>query len=83
MINFYFFTIGTCIASFLGLVVDRFPNQSILVPRSHCDHCQHVLGIWDLIPIISQLIHRFVVAIVIRPILFGTAFLRSGAVFSF
>ena len=59
MINFYFFTIGTCIASFLGLVVDRFPNQSILAPRSHCDHCQHVLGIWDLIPIISQLLHRF------------------------
>ena len=59
MINFYFFTIGTCIASFLGLVVDRFPNQSILAHRSHCDHCQHVLGVWDLIPIISQLLHRF------------------------
>lgn len=59
MINFYFFTIGTCIASFLGLVVDRFPNQSILAPRSHCDHCQHILGVWDLIPIISQLLHRF------------------------
>ena len=59
MINFYFFTIGTCFASFLGLVVDRFPNQSILTPRSHCDHCQHVLGVWDLIPIISQLLHRF------------------------
>ena len=59
MINFYFFTIGTCIASFLGLVVDRFPNQSVLTPRSHCDHCQHVLGVWDLIPIISQLLHRF------------------------
>ena len=59
MINFYFFTIGTCFASFLGLVVDRFPNQSILAPRSHCDHCQHILGVWDLIPIISQLLHRF------------------------
>ncbi len=59
MINFYFFTIGTCIASFLGLVVDRFPNQSILAPRSHCDQCQHVLGVWDLIPILSQLLHRF------------------------
>ena len=59
MINFYFFTIGTCFASFLGLVIDRFPNQSILAPRSHCDHCQHVLGVWDLIPIISQLLHRF------------------------
>ena len=59
MINFYFFTIGTCFASFLGLVVDRFPNQSILTPRSHCDQCQHVLGVWDLIPILSQLLHRF------------------------
>ena len=59
MINFYFFTIGTCIASFLGLVVDRFPNQSILAPRSHCDHCQHILGVWDLIPILSQLLHHF------------------------
>ena len=59
MINFYFFTIGTCIASFLGLVVDRFPNQSILAPRSHCDQCQHVLGVWDLIPIISQLLYCF------------------------
>ena len=59
MINFYFFTIGTCIASFLGLVVDRFPNQSILTPRSHCNQCQHVLGVWDLIPILSQLLHRF------------------------
>ena len=79
MINFYFFTIGTCIASFLGLVVDRFPKQSILAPRSHCDHCQHVLGVWDLIPIISQLLHRFRFAtIVIRPTHFGTAFLRSG-----
>ncbi|EFQ55428.1 bacterial peptidase A24, N-terminal domain protein [Streptococcus parasanguinis F0405] len=43
----------------MGLVVDRFPNQSILTPRSHCDQCQHVLGVWDLIPILSQLLHRF------------------------
>ena len=57
MMNFYFFTIGTCMASFLGLVVDRFPNQSILVPRSHCAQCLHVLGFWDLIA--SQIFHRF------------------------
>lgn len=53
------FTWKSCKASFLGLVVDRFPNQSILTPRSHCDQCQHVLGVWDLIPILSQLLHRF------------------------
>lgn len=59
MMNFYFFTIGTCMASFLGLVVDRFPNQSILAPRSHCAQCLHVLGFWDLVPILSQLLHLF------------------------
>ena len=46
-------------ASFLGLVVDRFPNQSMLAPRSHCAQCLHVLGFWDLIPIASQISHRF------------------------
>ena len=78
MINFYFFTIGTCFASFLGLVIDRFPNQSILAPRSHCDHCQHVLGVWDLIPIISQLLHRFRCRYCHQTYPFWYCLLRSG-----
>ena len=59
MINFYFFTVGSCIASFLGLVIDRFPEGSIIGPRSHCDHCQQTLRPLDLIPIFSQVLFRF------------------------
>ena len=59
MINFYFFTVGACMASFLGLVIDRFPENSIIRPRSHCDQCQQTLGFLDLIPILSQCLFRF------------------------
>ena len=59
MIHFYFFLVGAIIASFLGLVIDRFPEQSIVFPASHCDSCQTRLRPLDLIPIISQVIHCF------------------------
>ena len=59
MIHFYFFLVGTILASFLGLVIDRFPEQSIVFPASHCDSCQTRLHPLDLIPIVSQLVHRF------------------------
>ena len=59
MINFYFFTVGACMASFLGLVIDRFPESSIIRPRSHCDQCQQTLRPLDLIPILSQVLFRF------------------------
>lgn len=59
MINFYFFTVGACIASFLGLVIDRFPESSIICPRSNCDRCQQTLRPLDLIPILSQVLFRF------------------------
>ena len=59
MIDFYFFLVGSILASFLGLVIDRFPEQSIIQPSSHCDFCQTRLRPFDLIPIISQVIGRF------------------------
>lgn len=59
MIDFYFFLVGSILASFLGLVIDRFPEQSIINPASHCDSCQTRLQLLDLIPIISQVIGRF------------------------
>ncbi|MFQ9596859.1 MAG: prepilin peptidase [Streptococcus sp.] len=63
MINFYFLP-SVLVSPLLGLVVDRFPqNQSYSRSSpSHCDHCQHVLGVWDLSPSISQLLHRFLLA---------------------
>ncbi len=59
MIDIYFFLVGSILASFLGLVIDRFPEQSLIQPASHCDSCQTRLRLLDLIPIISQVISRF------------------------
>ena len=59
MIDFYFFLVGSILASFLGLVIDRFPEQSIISPASHCDSCQTRLRPLDLIPILSQVLNRF------------------------
>lgn len=59
MIDIYFFLVGSILASFLGLVIDRFPEHSIIRPASHCDSCQTRLRPLDLIPIISQVIGRF------------------------
>ena len=59
MIHLYFFLVGAIIASFLGLVIDRFPEQSIIFPASHCDSCQTRLRPLDLIPFLSQVFIRF------------------------
>jgi len=59
MIHLYFFLVGTILASFLGLVIDRFPEQSIVFPASHCNSCQTRLRPLDLIPIVSQIFNRF------------------------
>ena len=59
MIDLYFFLVGSILASFLGLVIDRFPEQSIIQPASHCDSCQNRLRPLDLIPILSQVFNRF------------------------
>ena len=59
MIHLYFFLVGAIIASFLGLVIDRFPEQSIIFPASHCDSCHTRLRPLDLIPIVSQVVYRF------------------------
>ena len=59
MIHLYFFLVGAIIASFLGLVIDRFPEKSIVFPTSHCESCQTRLRPLDLIPIVSQIFNRF------------------------
>ena len=59
MIDFYFFLVGSILASFLGLVIERFPEQSIIRPASHCDSCQTRLRPLDLIPIVSQVFNHF------------------------
>ncbi|MBF0819248.1 prepilin peptidase [Streptococcus acidominimus] len=48
--------LGASIGSFLGVVIDRFPDESLLFPSSHCNHCKRPLKWWDMIPILSQLL---------------------------
>ncbi|MDY4762010.1 A24 family peptidase [Streptococcus thoraltensis] len=52
------FFIGATIGSFVGLVLDRFPEKSIVSPSSHCFACQTRLKWYDLLPIISQLLTK-------------------------
>jgi leader peptidase (prepilin peptidase)/N-methyltransferase len=55
----YFTLAGVIVGSFLNVCIDRLPSRKSLVsPPSHCDACQHRLGILDLIPVFSHLILR-------------------------
>ena len=56
---FLVFIIGTCIGSFLNVVIYRFQkNVSIITPRSFCPKCKTKLTWKENIPIISYLIQR-------------------------
>lgn len=53
------FIIGAFVGSFLNVCIHRLPREeSIVLPGSHCPHCNHGLGIIDLIPIISYWLVR-------------------------
>ena len=57
LIYFQAFVIGTCIGSFLNVVIYRFPNYlSIIKPRSFCPKCKTKLTWRENIPLISWLI---------------------------
>lgn len=50
------FVVGALVGSFAGLSIYRIPlRQSIIVPDSHCPHCNTLLAAKDLMPIISWL----------------------------
>lgn len=47
------------LGSFINMAVWRIPRrESIIWPRSHCPVCKHVLGFWDLVPVISYIFLR-------------------------
>ncbi|MGT2925862.1 prepilin peptidase [Streptococcus cuniculipharyngis] len=58
MTTFLIFFLGASLGSFFGLIIDRFPDHSIIWPASHCQNCQRRLRWYDLIPILSQVYHR-------------------------
>ena len=48
--------LGTAVASFLNVCIDRLPNnESLLFPPSHCASCHHHLAVKDLVPVFSYL----------------------------
>ena len=50
----YAFIIGSCIGSFINVVIYRLPNnQSILRPRSFCPKCKNNIPWHENIPIFS------------------------------
>ncbi len=50
------FVFGTCIGSFLNVVIHRMPEgQSIVSPPSHCPACNHAIPFYFNLPIISFL----------------------------
>ena len=53
------FIIGTVFGSFFTLAVYRIPlKKDITHERSFCPNCNHKLGFWDMIPILSYLVFR-------------------------
>ena len=48
------FLFGSCIGSFLNVVIHRLPRgESIVSPRSRCPGCGREIGAWENIPIVS------------------------------
>lgn len=55
----YAFVFGSCIASFINVVIYRLPlGLPIAKGRSRCDSCHTQLKWFDLIPVLSYLLYR-------------------------
>ncbi len=54
ILYFLIFLIGLIIGSFLNVIIYRLPRgESIVLPPSHCPHCEHSLTWLDLFPVFS------------------------------
>lgn len=58
LLLFYSFVVGSCIGSFLNVIVDRTHAGKSLMGRSTCDSCSKTLTAFDLIPIVSYVALR-------------------------
>ncbi|MFI5314929.1 MAG: prepilin peptidase [Myxococcota bacterium] len=53
------FVLGTCIGSFLNVVVWRLPRgESLVRPGSHCPGCGAAIPAWANVPLVSYLVLR-------------------------
>ena len=84
--------LGLFTGSFLNVCIDRLPRgESIAFPPSHCESCDHKLGVLDLIPVFSYLflrgscryckVHipiRLMIVELVTGVLFGFFFWKYG-----
>jgi len=57
--SFVVFVYGAIVGSFLNVLIYRMPlGISVSRPPSHCPRCNHYLGFWDNIPLLSFLFLR-------------------------
>jgi leader peptidase (prepilin peptidase) / N-methyltransferase len=55
----YLFIVGSCVGSFLNVVIHRLPRgDSLFWPPSHCPHCNHRIAWYDNLPILSWILLR-------------------------
>jgi leader peptidase (prepilin peptidase)/N-methyltransferase len=51
--------VGASIGSFLGVVGWRWRrSRDVVIARSVCDQCDHVLAAWEIVPVVSWLVLR-------------------------
>ena len=59
LLSGFIFVLGLLIGSFLNVCIWRLPREeSIVWPGSHCPACSTVLGVRDLVPVLSWLFLR-------------------------
>lgn len=77
MIEFMIFIFGLTIGSFLNVCIYRMPKkESIVLPRSHCTHCNKTIPWYDNVPLLSFILLKGKCRFCKKPISFRYFFIE-------